>query len=206
MVKKDYLKFVIPAIVAFVFGCAGSKPNIIVEKNSAEPGNRVTFKGTGKELIGTPIRVGKRLPSSRVVDAETLQETDLSKIKGKVLFISIVPSIDTKVCEEQTHYLGEEGDKLPSNVMRITISRDLPFAQKRFAREARLEDVAYFSDYKSADFGKSTGLLVDDLMLLARSVIVVDSEGIVRYIQVVPEMTHLPDMETAFEKASELAR
>jgi thiol peroxidase len=176
-----------------------------VEKNSAEPGNRVTFKGSTKELIGTPIQVGKRLPESRVVDYETFKETDLSGFRGKVLLISVVPSIDTKVCEEQTHYLGEEGDKLPENVMRITISRDLPFAQQRFAREARLEDISYFSDYKNADFGKSTGLLVDDLMLLARSVIVVDREGIVRYIQVVPEMTHLPDMDAAFEKASGLA-
>ena len=92
-----------------------------------------------------------------------------------------------------------------NNMVRITISRDLPFAQNRFAEEARLEDLMYYSDYKDAGFGKSTGLLVDGLMLLARSVIVVDREGVVRYIQVVPEMTHLPDMEAAFAKAGELA-
>jgi len=131
---------------------------------------------------------------------------DLSTLKGSVLFLSIVPSIDTAVCEEQTHYLGEQGDKLPPQVKRITISRDTPFAQKRFAREAKLEDIQYLSDYKEGAFGRSTGLLVDDLMLLARSVIIVDRDGKVRYIQVVPEIIHLPDMETAFQKATELAR
>jgi thiol peroxidase len=91
-------------------------------------------------------------------------------------------------------------------VRRIVISRDTPFAQKRFAKEAKLTDLQYLSDYKQGDFGRSTGLLTEGLMLLARSVIVVDKEGTVRYIQVVPEMSHLPDMEKAFEKATELAK
>ena len=74
-----------------------------------------------------------------------------------VLFLSIVPSVDTKVCEAQTHYLGEEGDVLPSTVKRIVISRDTPFAQARFSKEAKLEDVQYLSDYKEGTFGRSTG-------------------------------------------------
>jgi thiol peroxidase len=135
-----------------------------------------------------------------------MQEVDLSKEKGSILFLSIVPSLDTPVCEEQTHYLGEKGDMLPGSVKRITISRDTPFAQKRFAKEAKLSNIQYLSDYKQGDFGKSTGLLTEGLMLLARSVILVDKEGIVRYIQVVPEMTHLPDMERAFARAIELAK
>ena len=119
--------------------------------------------------------------------------------------LSIVPSIDTKVCEEQTHYLGEEGDSLPPGVKRITISRDTPFAQTRFAKEAKLDDITYLSDYKEGAFGRSIGLLLDGPRLLARSVIIVDKEGIVRYIQVVPEITHLPDMEEAFRRAVALA-
>jgi thiol peroxidase len=131
----------------------------------------------------------------------TMKEVDLSQERGRVLFLSIVPSIDTRVCEAQTHYLGEEGDKLPPGVQRITISRDTPFAQKRFTREAKLTDIQYLSDYKEGDFGRSTGLLMDGFKLLARSVILVDKHGVVRYIQVVPEMTHLPDMEGAFREA-----
>ena len=130
-----------------------------------------------------------------------MKDIDVSKEKGSVFLLSIVPSIDTAVCEAQTHYLGEEGDRLPASIRRITVSRDTPFALKRFAKEAKLEDVQYLSDYKEGEFGRSTGLLIDELKLLARSVILVDKKGIVRYIQVVPEITNLPDMEAAFEKA-----
>jgi len=158
------------------------------------------------QLLGTPISVGKPLPSIPLVDAKTMKEVDLSREKGRVLFLSIVPSVDTRVCEIQTHYLGEEGDKLPGGIQRITISRDTPFAQKRFAREAKLTDIRYLSDYKEGVFGRSTGLLMDDYKLLARSVILVDKQGIVRYIQVVPEMTHMPDMEKAFGQAVQLAK
>jgi len=130
----------------------------------------------------------------------------LSKERGSVLLLSIVPSLDTSVCEEQPHYLGEKGDRLSGSARRIVIGRDPPFAQKRFAKESKLTDLQYLSDYKQGDFGRSTGLLTEGLMLLARSVILVDKEGIVRYIQVVPESSHLPDMEKAFEKAMELAK
>jgi len=189
-----------------VLGCATGGPQIAVEKGSSFPGGSITKGGQSVKLLGKPIAVGDSLPSVTLVDATTMKPVDLSTMKGSVLFLSIVPSIDTAVCEAQTHYLGEEGDKLPPQVKRITISRDTPFAQKRFAKEAKLEDIQYLSDYKEGAFGRSTGLLVDDLMLLARSVIIVDREGKVRYIQVVPEITHLPDMEAAFQKATELAK
>ena len=95
---------------------------------------------------------------------------------------------------------------MPPSIRRITISRDTPFAQKRFAKEAKLEDILYLSDYKEGGFGRSAGLLIDDLRLLARSVILVDKQGTVRYIQVVPELTNLPDMDAAFEQAILLDR
>jgi thiol peroxidase len=135
-----------------------------------------------------------------------MQTIDLSKERGKVLLLSIVPSIDTKVCEAQTHYLGEEGDDLPDTIRRITISRDTPLAQKRFAEEAKLKDLQYLSDHREGDFGMSTGLMIDKIRLLARSIVIVDRDGIVRYIQVVPEITHLPDMDKAFSIAEELSR
>jgi len=122
------------------------------------------------------------------------------------LFLSLVPSIDTKVCEAQTHLLGEEGDRISSEVLRITISRDTPFAQKRFAAEAKLTDIKFLSDYKEGVFGRSLGLLMDGPRLLARSVILVDRQGIVRHIQVVPEVSNLPDMEKAFDIVNELVQ
>jgi thiol peroxidase len=156
-------------------------------------------------LLGTPLAVGDRLPSVKLVDAMTMREVDLSDSRGSVLLLSIVPSIDTKVCEAQTHYLGEEGDSMGRGVLRITVSRDTPFAQKRFAEEAYLTDLQFLSDYKQGEFGRSTGLLIKGSMLLARSVVLVDREGVVRYIQVVPESTHLPDMDRAFKEAVKLA-
>jgi thiol peroxidase len=190
----------------FAFGCASTQPKIPMDLASATPGDQVNLRGKPTRLLGTPVALGKPLPSVGLVDAMTMNQVDLSKERGFVLLLSIVPSIDTPVCEEQTHYLGEKGDRLPANIKRITISRDTPFAQKRFAKEAKLTNIQYLSDYKQGDFGRSTGLLTDGQMLLARSVVIGDKQGIVRYIQVVPEMSHLPDMEKAFEKAVELSK
>jgi thiol peroxidase len=189
-----------------IFGCTTTRPEIQMDRASVTPGDQVNFKGKPLKLLGAPLTVGKFLPSVELVDGITMNSVDLSKERGAVLLLSIVPSLDTPVCEEQTHYLGEKGGMLPKDVKRIVISRDTPFAQKRFAKEAKLINLQYLSDYKQGDFGRSTGLLTEGLMLLARSVVLVDKQGIVRYIQVVPEMTHLPDMEKAFKKAMELAK
>jgi thiol peroxidase len=157
-----------------------------------------------RQLLGTPLKVGDPLPATVLTDAYTMKKVDLAQLKGNVLLISLVPSVDTKVCEAQTHYLGEQGTRLPAGITRITVSRDTPFAQKRFAEEARLGSITFLSDYRDGSFGRATGLLVDDMMLLARSVIVADRNGIVRYMQVVPELSHLPDLDAAFAKAEAL--
>lgn len=192
-------------LMFLAFGCAATQRKIPIDMASVQPGTQVAFKGKPVNLLGSPITVGKPLPSVELVDAISMSNVDLSKERGSVLLLSMVPSLDTPVCEEQTHYLGEAGNGVPKSVKRIVISRDTPFAQKRFAKEAKLTNLQYFSDYKQGDFARSTGLLIDGLMLFARSVIVVDKQGIVRYIQVVPEMSHLPDMDRAFAKVKELA-
>ena len=201
---KHVILVIVCMSVVFVMNC-GKQEEMETTNESVQPGTEVTFQGKPYTLIGTPIEIGEPLPPVKLVDA-SLEERDLSKERGSVLFLSVVTSIDTPVCEEQTHYLGEEGDRLVPDVSRIVISRDTPFAQKRFADAADLQDLQYFSDYKKGSFGKSTGLLMDGLMLLARAVIVVDQDGIIRYIQVVPEITLLPDMETAFNRALEIAK
>ena len=204
MLTRKLPFWMIAIFLISLIGCATTQPNIPVDEFSVQPGTSVALKGQSFKLLGTPIAVGKTLPSVELRDADTMAKVDLSSMRGSVLFLSVVPSLDTAVCEAQTHYLGEEGDKLSPEIKRITISRDTPFAQKRFAKEAKLTDLQYLSDHGDASFGRSTGLLIDDLMLLARSVILVDREGKVRYIQVVPEITHLPDMKRAFQKAEEL--
>ena len=192
-------------LIFFLSACMTKQTDLPIDTTSAVPGTEVSRKGEILALTGTGIAVGQKLPDTMLIDAATMQPVNLNDYQGSVLFLSIVPSIDTKVCEVQTHYLGEQGDNLPATVKRIIISRDTPFAQARFAKEAKLEDIQYLSDYKEGAFGRSIGLLVDGSRLLARSVILVDKQGIVQYIQVVPDISHLPDMEAAFAKAAALA-
>ncbi len=203
MTINKYIIILICFVMLPVFGCA-TAPRIPVDVASGQPGAQVAFKGSVLKLLGSPITVGNPLPSIALTDAMSMSDVDLSRERGSVLFLSIVPSLDTPVCDAQTHYLGEEGNVLPPDVRRIVISRDTPFAQMRFARETKLTNLRYLSDYKQGDFARATGLLTEGLMLFARSVIIVDRKGFVRYIQVVPEMTHLPDMDRAFEKAREV--
>lgn len=197
--------FMMSLCLLLLVGCAAHQARIPVDTLSVAPGSSITMGGKSVKLLGKPIALGDPLPPVRLLDAMTMQFVDLAAMKGSVTFLSIVPSLDTKVCEAQTHLLGEEGSRMPPQVKRITISRDTPYAQKRFAEEAKLKDIQYLSDFMEGAFGRATGLLRDDIMLLARSVIITDREGRVRYIQVVPELSHLPDMEKAFRKAEELA-
>jgi len=203
MSRKTTLIAVGIFFTAFLVACA-TKQDIIIDTESVSPGTQVSKRGVTLPLTGTAIEIGQPLPETKLVDMKTMKEVDLNEYRGSVLFLSIVPSIDTKVCEAQTHFLGEEGDVLPNTIKRIAISRDTPFAQARFAKEAKLEDIQYLSDYKEGAFGRSTGLLMDGPRFLARSVLLVDKQGIVQYIQVLPDITHLPDMDKAFAKAIEL--
>ena len=203
MSRKIILIIVGIIYTAFLTACA-TRPDIIIDTESVSPGTQVSKKSAVLPLTGNAIEIGQQLPETRLVDMKTMKEVDLNDYQGSVLFLSIVPSIDTKVCEAQTHFLGEEGDVLPTTIRRIAISRDTPFAQARFAEEANLEDIQYLSDYKEGAFGRSTGLLMEGPRFLARSVMLVDKQGIVQYIQVLPDITHLPDMDKAFAKAIEL--
>ena len=111
-----------------------------------------------------------------------------------------------KVCvsEKQTHILSEENKGLNKIANLITISRDLPFAQKRFATKTKMQNITFLSDYRDAQFGKSTGLLIKENRLLARAIIILDSKGIVRYLEIVSELSKLPDMEKAMAFARSL--
>ncbi|MDD2310120.1 MAG: redoxin family protein [Desulfuromonadaceae bacterium] len=204
--KRPYLVKVITLIVMVLLaGCSRNLgSDIPVDLETAAPGGTVTLHGEKLRLTGTPLRIGNPLPATVLVDAFSMKKVDLTQLKGKVLIVSLVPSLDTKVCETQTHQLGELASRLPEGIDRITISRDTPFAQKRFADEAKLTGITYLSDYRDGSFGRATGLLQEESMLLARAVILVDREGVVRYIQVVPELSHLPDIKTVADKANAL--
>ena len=193
----------------FLTACAANSftyKDFPVSKGSAAAGagNTVAFRGSPLQLEGNPIKVGDTLRDAKLA-ASDLKLVSLTEGKGKVRIVSIVPSLDTKVCEQQTHYLSEKNRGLDRDVQLITVSVDTPFAQKRFAEEANIRNVTFLSDYRGGDFGRAHGLLVPDLHLLARSVMVVDKDNVVRYLQVVPELASMPDMERAFEEARKVA-
>jgi thiol peroxidase len=171
----------------------------------AGEGNNILFQGKPLMLTGMGIKVGDKLRDVKLaqIDLSMIPVND-TKGKGKVRIISIVPSLDTKVCEQQTHYLSEKNMGLDRMVELITISIDTPFAQKRFAEEAKISNVTFLSDFRAADFGKAHGLLLKDLHLLSRALLVVDKDNKVRYLQITPELAQLPDLEEAFRFARKL--
>ncbi len=154
-------------------------------------------------LFGDHIKVGKALPKVELPNL-SLAMTALDSFRGKVTILSIVPSLDTPTCEKQTHILSEENHGLDKKANLITISRDLPFAQKRFSKKAKISNLTFLSDYRDASFGKASGLLIQENRLLARAVFVLDKDGIVRYKEIVSELAELPNMEKAFKAAQSL--
>jgi thiol peroxidase len=202
------IAFALPAALMLV-GCAttdhptAASP-LPVATSSVEPGTAVKRGGQAVELEGDKgLGIDQTLPAVALTDSEWAPFT--FKADGKVKLVSVVPSIDTRVCEQQTHILGE-ASALDPRVERITVSRDLPAAQKRFALESNLTNVTYLSDYRAGSFGRATGLLMKGSDLLARAVFVVDGQGKVRYLQVVPEVSSLPDMPRAIAEANELVK
>ncbi|QPJ66543.1 MAG: thiol peroxidase [Candidatus Nitrohelix vancouverensis] len=161
---------------------------------------QVSLRGKALTLQGQTIQVGQPLPDIALPDTG-LTMRPLRAFNGKVTILSVVPSIDTPTCEEQTHILSEKNDGLDASANLITVSRDLPFAQKRFAKEAKIHNLTFLSDYRDAAFGKNMGLLIEENRLLARAVMVLDKDGIVRYLEVVSELSQLPAMAKAFETA-----
>lgn len=191
------------SISAYAAGKEVEALKVATESAASGDGNSVTLQGNAMPLSGQALRVGDTLPAAMVTGAN-LGPVNIAEAKGRVRIISVVPSVDTPTCEAQTHELSEKDRKLAEKVELITISMDLPFAQQRFAKEAKIKNITFYSDYKTGEFGKNNGLLLDPLRLLARAVIVTDKDNIVRYIQVVPEVTQLPDMPAAIKFAKTL--
>ena len=163
----------------------------------------ITLGGKPLTLTGEKLKTGNMLPTVLLPDLG-LKMVDLQSFKGKVTLLSVVPSLDTPTCDKQTHILSEENKGLDKIANLITISRDLPFAQKRFATKTKMQNITFLSDYRDAQFGKSTGLLIEENRLLARAIIILDPEGTVRYLEIVSELSKLPDMEKAMEFARSL--
>ncbi|GAE34144.1 thiol peroxidase [Halalkalibacter akibai] len=159
----------------------------------------VTFKNNPVTLIGSEVKVGDKAPNFSVL-ANDLSEVTLANSEGKVRLISVIPSIDTGVCDQQTRRFNEEAAGLP-NVQVYTVSVDLPFAQKRWCAAAGIENIETVSDHRDLSFGNAFGVAIEELRLLARSVFVIDSNDVVTYVEYVSEATSHPNYEAAIEAA-----
>lgn len=155
-----------------------------------------TLKGNPITLIGPVLTVGNSAPDF-TLNKNLLETSSLKDFAGKVKLISVVPSIDTGVCDTQTRRFNEEASKLGDNVVIITVSADLPFAQARWCGAAGVDRVVLLSDYKDNSFGKSYGVLIKELHLDMRSIFVLDSNDQITYVEVLNEMTEHPDYEAA---------
>jgi thiol peroxidase len=163
----------------------------------------ITMNKKPVTLTGNNVKVGDKAPDFNVVD-QNLQPKSLKDYAGKVKLISVTPSLDTPVCDMQARRFNEEAAKLGDNVAVLNLSVDLPFAIKRFCNAAGIDKVETLSDYKDVSFGENYGVLIKELRLLARSVFIVDDKDVVRYTEVVPEVTDEPDYETALNELNKL--
>jgi thiol peroxidase len=164
----------------------------------------VTFKGKPLTLVGELPEVGRPVPDVTVLGND-LEPIAMASLRGKSLIVATVPSLDTEVCDTETRRFNEEAGKLGGGVRVLTVSMDLPFAQKRWCGAAGIDHVTTASDHRDAALGRGWGVLIKELRLLARAVFVVDSDGVLRYRQVVQEMTEEPDYEPVLAAACDLA-
>ena len=168
-----------------------------------ERSGAVTMRGNPLTLVGKGLNVGDPAPDVEVMDND-LNPVKLSSYRGKVCIVSTVPSLDTPVCDMETRRFNQEAANLGSEVAILTISTDLPFAQKRWCGAAGVDKVATLSDHREVAFGEAYGILIKELRLLARAVFVVDKEGVIRYIQLVKEIAEEPDYDAVIAAVKEL--
>ena len=158
----------------------------------------VTFAGGPVTLVGPEVKVGQAAPDFTLLDNGLAPKT-LKDFAGKVKVISVVPSLDTGVCDAQTRWFNQDATKLSDDVVVLTVSMDLPFAQKRWCGAAGVENVVTLTDHKDASFGENYGFLIEELRLLTRGVVVIDKNDKVTYVEYVPEVTHAVNFDSTIE-------
>jgi thiol peroxidase len=166
------------------------------ETMSQERTGVATLKGNPITLIGPELKAGDKAPDF-TVNKDLMTQVSLKDYAGKVKLISVVPSLDTGVCDAQTRRFNEEAAKLGDNVVILTISVDLPFAQSRWCGAAGVDKVVTLSDYKTKSFGQAYGVLIKELQLDMRSIFVIDQNDTIRYVEYLKEMTEHPNYEAA---------
>ncbi|MBA6230981.1 MULTISPECIES: thiol peroxidase [unclassified Colwellia] len=170
--------------------------NSLHEDNLQQTTNLVKANNKFITLLGTQVDVGQKAPNFKVVN-ESFVPVTLHEFSGKNLLISIVPSLDTGICSLQTKRFNEEVANLPTDIVMLTISNDLPFAQKRFCETENIDKIRVLSDSVWRDFGTNYGLLIKDMGLLTRAIFIIDSSGIIAYKEIVADISKHPNYELA---------
>ena len=186
------------AAALFLFAGCGSGGSYI-ERIGA-----ITMKGDPLTLVGPDIQVGKIVPDFRVVDM-SFAPVHLSDFAGRAVLISAVPSLDTGICSLQTKRFNEEIANLPDDVAIITLSTDLPFAQKRFCEAEKVDRIKILSDSVHRDFALKYGVMIKDMGLLARAIFVIGKDSTLLYKQIVPEVASHPDYDRALAEIRKAA-
>lgn len=156
----------------------------------------ITMKGKPVTLLGTKAYVGETAPDFTGIDSH-MKEVKLSDFKGKVVVLSVFPSVDTKVCAAQTRRFNEEASGLGKDVIILTLSKDLPFALERFCAAEGIDRIYTLSDYRESEFGMNYGFLMKENKLLARGVVIVGKDGKITYVEYVKEIGQEPDYKAA---------
>jgi len=169
----------------------------------SERKGKVTMGGNPLTLTGQEVKEGDKAPEFKAVTNE-MGEFKLSDLKDKTVVISSVPSLDTGVCSKQTQRFNDEAKTMGNDVEVVTVSMDLPFAQKRWIDEHDVKDVTIVSDHKDAEFGEKYGMLLKEPRLLARGVFIVGKDGTIKYHQLVGEISEHPDYDEVLDKLKEL--
>lgn len=188
-------------VLLTLVACSKSQP---AEPARPERTDVIHRGDTPLTLVGPTLDVGAAMPDVTIISGEKLDPVALGSLKGKVIVLSVVPSIDTRVCESQTHHVSAAIDQMPAGVEVYTISRDLPFAQQRFAEEA-MTKVKWGSDYKGGAFGRAFGIDVKETGLLARSVWVIGKDGKIAYREIVADQGTEPDIDALVAAVKKVA-
>ena len=175
-----------------------------MERGIMEANNRsISWRGTPFNLSGNEIKVGDPAPDCELV-ANDLSLVRLSSYQEKIRIISALPSLDTPTCDMETRKFNNMAAKMHANTVILTVSMDLPFAQKRWCGAAGVDKVVTLSDHLKGEFGIAYGVMIEERRLLARAVFLVDPDGVVQHVEVVGELAQEPDYDAILKKLAEL--
>ncbi len=161
--------------------------------------NAITFKGSPLTLEGAEVKPGQAAPNFQLL-SQDLKLMNLADFKGKIKLIASVPSLDTPVCDTEIKRFNDEAAKVSKDVVIIFVSMDLPFAQKRFCQEFDIKKVKTLSDHRDANFGINYGVLIKGMRLLSRAIFIVGRDDVVKYAQIVKELSSPPDYDAALKE------